>query len=91
MSETEEGSICIAFALMRRRARSLLSQVLRWKSLTLCLKDVVTMTEYDVTEYNEEHCTVRIHIPILSEEERRAREEEVKKSLIKFYKEMRSK
>lgn len=48
------------------------------------------MTEYQVTEYKGKNCTVRIHRPILTEEERKAREEEVKKALVRFYKETRS-
>lgn len=47
------------------------------------------MTEYLVTEYKDENCTIRIHKPILSAEERRAREEEVKKALVQFEKERR--
>jgi hypothetical protein len=47
--------------------------------------------EYEVTEHRSENCVVRIHRPILSKEERKAREEEVKKALVQFYKEVRSK
>lgn len=46
---------------------------------------------YQVTEYKGNNCIVRIHRPILSAEERKAREEEVKKALVRFYKETRGK
>jgi len=36
------------------------------------------MTEYQVTRYEDEKCIVRIHKPILTEDERKAREEAVK-------------
>ena len=49
------------------------------------------MTEYKVTEHKSENCIVRIHRPILTAEERKAREEDVKNALVKFYKETRSK
>ncbi len=49
------------------------------------------MTEYKVTEHKGENCTVRIHRPILTNEERKAREDDVKKALVRFYKETRSK
>lgn len=39
---------------------------------------------YTVTEYEDEKCIVRVHKPILTAEERRAREEEVKKALVAF-------
>ena len=42
------------------------------------------MPEYKVTVYEDEKCIVRIHKPILTEEERRAREDEVKKALVQF-------
>lgn len=46
---------------------------------------------YRVTEYKGKNSIVRIHRPILSAEERKAREEEVKKALVRFYKETRGK
>lgn len=45
--------------------------------------------EYQVTEHKSEKCTVRIHRPILTEEEKNARIEDVKKALVRFYKETR--
>ena len=42
---------------------------------------------YQVTEYRDEKCIVRIHKPILTDEEREKREEEVRKALIRFEKE----
>ena len=45
------------------------------------------MAEYQVTEYRDEKCIVRIHRPILTDGERKAREEEIKKALIRFEKE----
>jgi hypothetical protein len=45
--------------------------------------------EYQVTEHKGEKCTVRIHRPILTEEEKNARVEDVKKALVRFYKETR--
>ena len=47
------------------------------------------MLEYNVTEHKSEKCTVRIHRPILPKEEQKAREEDVKKALVRFYKETR--
>lgn len=47
--------------------------------------------KYNTTEYKGENCTVRIHRPILTAEERKAREDEAKKALVRFYKETRSK
>jgi hypothetical protein len=43
--------------------------------------------KFDVTEYKDEKCTVRIHRPILSAEEKNARTEAVKKAIVRFYKE----
>ena len=43
--------------------------------------------EYEVTEKKRDKYTVIIHRPILTDEERKAREDEVKKALAKFYKE----
>ena len=45
------------------------------------------MPEYRVTEHHREKYTVRIHKPILTEEELKAREDDVKKALIKYGKE----
>ena len=42
---------------------------------------------YQVTEYRSDKCIVRVHRPILTERERIAREEEIKKALVKFAKE----
>ena len=42
---------------------------------------------YQVTEYRDEKCIVRVHRPILTVEERKIREEEVRKALIRFEKE----
>ena len=56
------------------------------KGLMMCMK-----TDYQVTEHLGEKCIVRIHKPILSEEERKKREENIKTALVRFYKETRSK
>lgn len=45
--------------------------------------------KYKTTEYKDEKCTVRIHRPILSAEERELRINEVKKAMVRFYKETR--
>ena len=45
--------------------------------------------KYNTTEYKDENCTVRIIRPVLTAEERKAREDEVKKALVRFYKETR--
>jgi len=45
------------------------------------------MTDYHVTEYRSNKCIVRVHKPILTVEERKAREEEIKKALVRFAKE----
>lgn len=58
--------------------------------LILCLKDVVMMIEYQVTEHRTPKCIVRVHKPILTEEEAKARDEEIKAALVRFYKEVRS-
>lgn len=42
------------------------------------------MDKYIVTEYKYDNCTVRIHKPILTAEERRKREERVKEVLAEF-------
>ena len=46
--------------------------------------------EYTVTEHKSEKYTVRIRKPILTAEERKAREEDAKKAIVRFYKETRS-
>lgn len=58
--------------------------------LTQCLKGVEVM-KYKVTEYKDEKCTVRIRRPILTAEERKIRTDNVKKAMVKFYKETRGK
>ncbi len=45
------------------------------------------MADYQVTEYKNDKCIVRVHKPILTIEERKAREEEIKKALVRFIKE----
>ena len=52
-------------------------------------KRVVELMKYKVTEYRTKKAIVRIHSPILTDEERIAREEEAKKALVQFYKETR--
>ena len=42
------------------------------------------MTRYQVTVHEDENCIVRIHKPILTAEERKKREEEVKAALVQF-------
>ena len=49
------------------------------------------MIEYQVTEHKAKNCIVRVHKPILSDEERNKREEEVKTALNRFGRERRSK
>ncbi len=49
------------------------------------------MIEYQVTVHRTEKYIARIRKPILTDEERRAREDEVKKALVRFYKETRGK
>lgn len=43
--------------------------------------------KFEVTEYKDEKCTVRIRRPILSAEEKNARIDDVKKAMVRFYKE----
>ena len=43
--------------------------------------------EYQITIHEDEKCIVRIHKPILTDEERKARKDDVKKALVQFYKE----
>lgn len=47
--------------------------------------------KYQVTKYECENCIVRIHKPILTEEEEKATEENIKAALVRFAKETRSK
>lgn len=42
------------------------------------------MVEYQVTVHESENCIARVHKPILSAEERKKREDDVKKALVKF-------
>ena len=42
---------------------------------------------YQVTEYRDAKCIVRVHRPILTDMERKVWEEEVKKALVRFEKE----
>lgn len=46
------------------------------------------MVEYQVTEHRGKNCIVRIHKPILTEEEQRAREERIKEALIQYGREV---
>ena len=64
---------------------------LRWKCLIQCLKDVEVM-KHNVTEHRSDKCIVRVHKPILTDDERKAREEDVKTALVQFGRErMRNK
>lgn len=45
------------------------------------------MVEYQVTEYKNDKCVVRVHKPILTVEEKKAREDEIKNALVKWAKE----
>ena len=45
--------------------------------------------KYEVTEHKCAKGIVRIHKPILSDEERERREQEARKALVQFYKETR--
>ena len=45
------------------------------------------MAEYQVTEYKNDKCIVRVHKPILTEEEYKIREEKIKAALVLFAKE----
>lgn len=51
---------------------------------------MMSEVKYTVTEHKGKNCIVRIHRPILTPEEQRAREEEVKAAIVRFYKEVRS-
>ncbi len=44
-------------------------------------------TRYETTIYESEKCIARIHRPILTDEERKVREEAVRKAIIEVYKE----
>ena len=48
---------------------------------------VEIMTKYQVTTYETDNCIVTIRKPILTAEERKIREEEVKKAIVRFEKE----
>ena len=50
----------------------------------------IDVTEYRTVEHRSKGCIVRVHIPILTEEEQRRRDEEIKSALIRFEKERRS-
>lgn len=41
---------------------------------------------YQTFYYEDDVCIVRVHKPILTDEERKRREEKVKQALIRFYK-----
>lgn len=45
------------------------------------------MIKYHVTEQRGKNCIVRVHRPILSPEERKAREENIKAALVQFERE----
>ena len=49
------------------------------------------MPEYKVTVYEDEKCIVRVHKPILTAEERKAREEVIKAAIVQFEIERRRK
>lgn len=49
------------------------------------------MVNYQVTVHKGNNCIVRIHKPILSAEERKAREEDIKAALVQFGRETRLK
>ena len=42
------------------------------------------MDKYIVNEYKCPNCTVRVHIPVLTPEEQRKRDENIKAALIRF-------
>ena len=50
-------------------------------------KKLVIQMKYKTTEYKDEKCTVRIHRPILTAEEKKIRIDNVKKAMVRFYKE----
>ncbi len=43
--------------------------------------------KYTVTEYESEKCIARIHKPILTAEEQKIREDEVRKAIVQFERE----
>lgn len=48
--------------------------------------------KHNVTEHRSDKCIVRVHKPILTDDERKAREEDVKTALVQFGRErMRNK
>ena len=47
------------------------------------------MTEYRTYEHRGKGCIVRVHVPILTEEEQRRRDKEIEAALIRFEKERR--
>lgn len=49
------------------------------------------MSEYRTVEHRGNGCIVRVHIPILTEEEERKREKRIEEALIRFEKERRMK
>jgi hypothetical protein len=51
---------------------------------------VIVVIKYETTEYKGKGCTVRVHRPILTKEERNKREEAIKKALCQFEIERRS-
>lgn len=46
-------------------------------------------TKYKTSVYEEDDCIVRIHKPILSADEKIKREENLKSTLVQYYKETR--
>ena len=42
------------------------------------------MIEYEVKEYQSEKCTIRVHHPILTKEEQKIRDKEIKAALVQF-------
>ena len=42
------------------------------------------MIEYEVKEYQSEKCTIRVHHPILTKEEQKIRDNEIKAALVQF-------
>ena len=49
------------------------------------------MTEYRTVEHKGKGCTVRVHIPILTEDEQNKRDKAIELALIQFAKERRMK
>ena len=48
------------------------------------------MTEYRTVEHKAKGCIVRVHIPILTEEEKHKRDKEIELAMIRFERERRS-